>query len=213
MSLVISGTMNGNSQYLSELSIHPDLYYTNLGYRLELNVPASQVPFLTVEDGWRSQPAVNQAGNVFVDKTGLSVTGDDTSGAAEKPSAAEAGPSIWATSRLPAAIVPWSHELIFAWNWVWMDLKGLFPGLHCHRNRPSSQAMGASLTLLGIATLARARRPDLLSSSEWLHRWAIERVETAVETEPGATATVIALYGLAVSEVWNCSWCLLNLYN
>ncbi len=91
---------------------------------------------------------------------------------------------------------------------MWKELKDFLPGLP--GNEPSSQAMGASLTSLGMTTLARARRPDLLSYSEWLRRWAEGRVEMAFKAEPAATATVIALYGLAVSEVWNCPRCLCN---
>lgn len=89
---------------------------------------------------------------------------------------------------------------------MWKELKDFLPGLP--GNGPSSQAMGASLTSLGMTILARAR-PDLLRYSKWLRCWAEGRVEMAFETEPGATATVIALYGLAVSEVCNCPRCLL----
>ncbi|KAI3120555.1 hypothetical protein CBS147326_9439 [Penicillium roqueforti] len=175
----------------------------------EGSVPAYQIPFLTTEDGWRPQQAVNQTGSTLVqsNKTGLPVTREDASGAATKPGATESRPSTWNTSQLLTAIAHWSQETSFAWNWVWTDLKGFLPGLHYPGDGVGSQAMGASLTSLGMTRLARARRPDLLSYSEWLRRWAKGRVEMAFEAEPETTATMIALYGLAISEMVTCdSW-------
>ncbi|KAL4778716.1 hypothetical protein BJX76DRAFT_362453 [Aspergillus varians] len=162
----------------------------------EGSVPVSQIHFLTTKDGWRPQQVANHIGSTLVQ-----YTREDISGAATNPSATESGTSTWNTSPLSTAI-PWPHETSIAWNWMWKELKDFLPGLP--GNGPSSQAMGASLTSLGITTLARARRPDLLSYSEWLRRWAKERVEISFEFEPGATATVIALYGLAISEMVTC---------
>lgn len=92
-------------------------------------------------------------------------------------------------------------DMVSAWKWMCKELNDILPGLDYRTNRTDRRAMKASLTSLGMIIFARSQRCGLLNFCEKLYCWAQSLVEMAVEAEPGATATMIALYGLAMSEV------------
>ncbi|KAL4924389.1 uncharacterized protein BDV17DRAFT_295502 [Aspergillus undulatus] len=91
-------------------------------------------------------------------------------------------------------------------KWVWNGLKDFLPGLYDPGNRMSSRAMKASLISLGFTTRVRDHR--WLNFAQRSNRWAQRCVEMASKTEPVTTATIIALYSLAIIEMitydsWN----------
>ncbi|KAL4958868.1 uncharacterized protein BDV14DRAFT_206220 [Aspergillus stella-maris] len=82
---------------------------------------------------------------------------------------------------------------------VWNDLEDFVPGLHNIGDKVSIRALKASLISLGVTTCGGDHNwPKIVQLA---NQWAKRRVEIASQAKTATTATIIALYGLAIAEI------------